>query len=77
LIRRPVSTSQQERAHRLRVAAAFDLAPLPIDHDGLGLIAGQREDVQVADDPGKRLGIDVVGRAGAAVLVEDELACPP
>jgi hypothetical protein len=54
-----------------------NLAPLSVDHDGLGLIARQREDVQVGDDPAQGLGIDVVGRATAAVLVQHELAGAP
>jgi hypothetical protein len=67
---------QQERAHRLRIAAPGDLALLAVDDDGLGLIAAQRKDVQVADDPAQRLRLDVVDRAGAPVAA-NELARPP
>jgi hypothetical protein len=67
---------QQERAQRLWVAAPGDLARLAVDDHGLGLIAAQREDVQVADDPAKRLGIDEVARAGPPIAA-NELARAP
>lgn len=75
LIRRSGSTFNKN-AHRLRIAAPVNISPLAAHRDGLGLIARQREDVQVGDNPSERIGIDVVGRAGGPVLA-DELPCPP
>ncbi len=69
---------EQERPHGLLVAQPLDLARRPVHDDGLGLVAGQSEDVGVLGDAGQGSRVDVVALGLAAVTAgTGDLTGPP